>query len=227
MRRPHEKDFQVLRHFRLPKGSSILDVGANRGQSIRSIRLFLPVAPIVAFEPNQVVAERLKCAFRSDRNVRIESYGLGKAEQTSTLYVPYYRGVAIDSLASFRENEANWLNRETLGGFDPRHHELRPIQCPIKTIDTIGVKPSFVKIDVQGYEQDVLSGGASTIASFKPAILMENNHPEQDAKLLLRLGYMPYAYVQGRLFQGQLGDLNTLYLHPDNRSDFEESLFAR
>lgn len=43
----------------------------------------------------------------------------------------------------------------------------------IRTLDSYLLKPSFIKIDVQGFELNVLQGGRETILEHKPIILIE------------------------------------------------------
>ena len=227
LRRPVEADFRALAHYRHDAGRVILDIGANRGETIAAARLFQPSAPIVAFEPNPVLADALKHRFRADPAVRIENTGLGRETGAFDLYVPYYKGVPFDGLASFREQEAaQWLNADRLAGFDPARQTIRKFRCEVRPLDALSLAPGLIKIDVQGLEPDVIAGARATLARFRPPVLMENNRPEQDAAELFNLGYQPHAYRDGRLFGGQFGSLNTFYVHPEARAAFEPSLYA-
>jgi hypothetical protein len=86
------------RSFPLGPGEQSLDIGANRGQTIVSIRLYKPVAPIVAFEPNPILARRLTKRYAGDRNITIHSFGVGLERGHFDLYVPYYRGSCSTAL---------------------------------------------------------------------------------------------------------------------------------
>lgn len=55
---------------------------------------------------------------------------------------------------------------------------------------------------------------------------MENNRPETDASALFERGYEAYALQGNRLVHGQLGSLNTFYIHPERRSVFPPTLYA-
>ena len=55
-----------------------------------------------------------------------------------------------------------------------------------------------MKIDVEGFELDVLKGAAQTIARFNPRIYLENDRKEKSAALiahLLGLGYRLYWHL--------------------------------
>ena len=62
----------------LPIGNGlIVDVGANRGQSIAAFKRFAPASTLIAFEPDPRSADRLKTRYRSDTTVTIEQSALG------------------------------------------------------------------------------------------------------------------------------------------------------
>lgn len=227
LHRPTEPDFKVLRHFRLPARKVCVDIGANRGETIASARLYLPNAPIVAFEPNPVLQDIIKARHPADRALTVHPCGLGDTPGSFDLHMPYYKGVPFDGLASFRREEAEtWLSPERLVGFDPKHQTIRTFQCRIATLDSFALAPAFIKIDVQGLEPAVIRGGRNTIGAHLPVILMENNKPEADAADLTALGYVPHAYVGGRLEARAHGRLNTFYVHPETRDLFAPEAYA-
>ncbi len=227
LRRPSEVDFVALKRFRPASGTVIVDIGANRGESIAAVRLFHPDVTIVAFEPNPILGERLAARFKNDRALELNHCGLGAKDGAFELYVPYYKGVPFDGLASFhREEAANWLNAERLYGFKAQHQSIEKFVCQVRRLDSFNLKPSFVKIDVQGFEPDVIIGGRETIATYRPVILMENNQPEKDSAGLTALGYRAYCYENGRLHPNRFGQLNTFYIHGEQESGFDPGIFA-
>jgi hypothetical protein len=46
------------------------------------------------------------------------------------------------------------------------------------TLDSLSLDPSFIKMDVEGYEYEVLKGAAATIQKHKPVIFFEMNMVE-------------------------------------------------
>lgn len=227
LRRPTEADFTALAAFRPAPGSVAIDAGANRGETIASVRLYLPHITIVAFEPNPLLVEHIRARHRADDLLTLHPVGLSDTPGHFQLHVPYYKGVPFDGLASFkREEAATWLSPERLAGFDPRHQEVRTFDCEVSTLDTFALAPSFVKIDVQGLEAAVIAGGAETIARHKPVILMENNDPERDSRQLAAMGYRHYAFNGGRMHAERWGSLNTFYIHPQTAGLFDAAVFA-
>src|ERR1700726_4597488 len=65
LRIPHERDFEALKIIPAYWPGSFVDVGANQGQSIESIRLFRPDAQVISFEANPGLA--LQLASRYER----------------------------------------------------------------------------------------------------------------------------------------------------------------
>jgi FkbM family methyltransferase len=227
LRRPVEADFNIFRSYVNLEGHVYVDAGAHRGRTIESVRLFRAELPIVAFEPNPVRVAGLQALFARDQNVKIEPYGLADTSGVADLFVPHYKGAAFDGFSSLHRNEAEYsLSRKNVWGFDRNHFEVRQFRCAVRKLDDFALRVGFLKIDVQGAEAAVLAGGRETIRMWKPIVLMENNRPETDGALLFELGYEPYAFVGDRLIRGQLGCLNTIYIHPERRSTLISNIYA-
>src|SRR5262245_4230498 len=92
MRIPSEASYKAVARFPLEPGAAFLDTGANRGQTIESIRLYRASDPIVSFEPNPRLAQRLVQRYRSDPNLTVNPFGLGTEPGAFNLHIPSYRG---------------------------------------------------------------------------------------------------------------------------------------
>lgn len=211
LRKPHEPDFKILPLLDLG-GGSIVDVGANHGQTIESVRLFRPDAAITSFEANPHLAATLSARYERDASVTIRPVGLSDRSGTFTLYVPSYRGFVYDGLASLSRDEAfGWLSRETIYGFDPRHLHLDEVTCSVETLDAQKLSPSLIKIDVQGLEYEVLKGGYDTLREHEPYVLIEDlARNARVLELMNGLGYRAYHIVDGRLLPGVGRSANSL-----------------
>jgi len=210
---PHETDFKILRMFPDSVQDLYLDIGANHGQSIASIRLFKPHTRLISFEPNTLLYQELVENYAEDEGLILRPYGLGETAGEFTLFVPVYNGFVYDGLASLNRDEAlQWLNAERLVGFDPQKLVIEEVSCRVETLDAQMLSPTFIKIDVQGLEYEVLKGGLTTLQRCEPVILLEglSGSPRlQD--FIQSLGYEVYRYWDGLLVPSEpLGDNNFL-----------------
>jgi FkbM family methyltransferase len=210
---PSEASYKAFESFPLAPGQQILDIGANRGQTIASIRLYKAGAPVVAFEPNPIMARRLTERYAGDTNITIHPFGLGIESGHFELYVPYYRGFLFDGLASFDWTSAHeWLNEERIYGFNRRHLRIETLRCEVRCWDDLNTRPGLVKIDVQGFESNVLRGGIRTIRSHRPVFVIENDSKLAHESILLPEDYRRAAYENGRLTLDEIGAGNTFYI---------------
>jgi FkbM family methyltransferase len=228
--RPHEEDFLALRFIPADVQGCIVDVGANHGQSIESIKTVRPEARILSFEANGMLAERLLARYRNRSDVAVFPFGLADEEQERTLYVPVYKGFVYDGIASFDKDSAgSWLGPDTLYWFSPGQLELRETTCVTRRLDDQNLQPWFIKIDVQGYEYQVLKGGIETIRKHEPVLLIEDFHWDRDMGALLKgLGYEQYLFDrQG--FYSQRSDevINKFLMTPRRAAAVQKSPRAR
>jgi FkbM family methyltransferase len=197
----HEADFAVIGALRQKPSDLFLDIGANRGQSILSIRKYRPDAPIIAFEPNPVIFAELDRRFGAMAGVSLRNHGLGPAAGSFTLFVPAYNGFVYDGVASFsRESAMGYFSPKTLYFYDPGRVSVSEHRCEVVTLDSLGLAPSFLKIDIEGYEFEMLKGAVETLKRHEPAILIEQFWESQEVRALLGgLGYETVAVRNGRL----------------------------
>jgi FkbM family methyltransferase len=221
LRRPHERDFLAFRDFAVD-GPSVVDVGANRGQSVASFEVTCRSPRIVAFEPLPILARRLRARSDADR-VRVEQYALGNTHDHATLYVPIYRGYVYDGLASLDKTEAHWLNRDRVYRFRLAQLKLEEYEVEVRPLDSFDLRPDIVKIDVQGTEQAVVEGGVRTLEQSRPVLLIEAPSVELIA-LVQGLGYEYYAFTRRGLVPGALGDPNTFFITPDRLDQFDRAI---
>ncbi|MDD9876627.1 MAG: FkbM family methyltransferase [Magnetovibrio sp.] len=87
----------------------------------------------------------------------------------------------------------------------------------VETIDALNLKAChFIKIDVEGMENEVLDGAADTLARHQPVLYVENDRRERAAELIERLMRAEY-----RLFW----HLPPLF-NPDNHFGNPENVFG-
>src|ERR1700722_1158441 len=158
--------------------NSIIDVGANVGQfTIAADKLF-PNVQIYAFEPLKECAMRLEQNVRGLKHVAVYGLALGDRDGLSSMHVNSY------SLSSSILS----LTPAHLRAF-PHAPEISTVQVPVATIDKIfeGVclaSPVLLKLDVQGYEANVLRGGRALLKTVDYVVMEASLKPMYEGELL-------------------------------------------
>ncbi len=213
-RKPHDKDFGVIALIKKGEPGCFIDVGANQGQSIESIRLFAPRARIESFEPNPGLAQKLTARYQADPLVNVHNVGLSDHPGLMELYVPSYKGFVYDGLASLDiESAKSWINADRVYFFKPDAIEIAKCRCTVETLDTLNLDPIFIKIDVQGTEYSVIEGGLETVRKHQPILMVEGF--EEDPRLagfLASENYDPYVFSDGKLVPGAHHAVNTFLI---------------
>lgn len=213
---PAEPDFDALRLLPGMDNGLAIDVGANRGDTIQAIRMRTRNTRIMAFEPNPLIFSRLNRIYKGLKDVKLFNFGLGNQDEIVPLNVPFYREFMFDGLASFDIAAAlGWL-KGRIFFYNEKYLRVKQIDCCLTSLDRFEVNPSFIKIDVQGFEDRVLGGAVETIERSRPVILIET--PSADViRFTKRLSYVPYRYVHKQLQKG-FGNLNTFFI-PIEKTD--------
>ncbi|MGH3684421.1 MAG: FkbM family methyltransferase [Pseudonocardiaceae bacterium] len=211
LKRPFEPEFEALRHLSLRDGRVLVDVGANRGQSIDAMRLAGAGREIVSFEPNPWLVSRLRREYGSDEGVTIHELALSDREQTFTLFLPFYRGYMFDGAASLSKEEAEQWLVGRIYRFDPSLLTLKEFTVRAVRMDSLKLSPSFVKIDVQGVELDVIRGATETLTRYRPTLFIEAPSVEL-VKFLQPFGYFAAHWIKSSFKRGFANWGNTFFL---------------
>jgi FkbM family methyltransferase len=198
----HEEDFEILPALPKSENKLFLDIGSNRGAATQSILMRIPDARVIAFEPNPYLAEKFLNLYSGDKRVEAHNCGLGSETGIMTLFIPFYNNYMFDGLASFKEENArDWLVTR-LYGFNREKLVIKEVNSPVKRLDDFNLKPYFIKIDVQGFEYEVLVGAKKTLIECRPIILIET--PEETViELLTSFNYRFFIYKDGKIVEGK------------------------
>ena len=161
----------------------VLDIGANYGEMIVGVQL-PDGASVRAFEPNSVVRTLLEQTI-ADAGLEVEVLSCAVGREPGML------DFAIDT---------EWSGTSTLLDAETRRdsrwrHEI----VDVTTVDElVGSEGSVcIKVDTEGFENDVLAGAAGLLASERPwAVLLEILHMPLDDVSRLAASYPMYALDQ-------------------------------
>jgi FkbM family methyltransferase len=204
-------EYGGLRHFDLT-GKLLIDIGANRGQSIIAFQNTVRSAKIVAFEANPYLAERLKADFAADSDITIHSFALAADSTEINIFEPYYGAYRFDGLASVHVQEAaGWLNADRIYFFDRQKVHTVRYRVAARSLDSFALAPALIKMHVQRAEIEVLKGSEKTLDRHRPIIMSAWPWP-QLIDNLAKLGYSYYGYKRGRFIPRIRGYMNWFLL---------------
>jgi FkbM family methyltransferase len=134
----------------------VIDVGANVGQYAGGLRAAGYTGEIVSFEANPAAAAGLRAAAESDPGWRAEGVALGAVDGVLDLHV------TVDSLSTSLLTPAAGDTYEFMAEAPQSVRvDVRPLDAFELTADGVA---TLLKLDVQGYELEVLAGAAATLA---------------------------------------------------------------
>jgi FkbM family methyltransferase len=151
---------KILRHLNSTGFKAIIDIGANRGQFALVARICFPYAKIICFEPLSEPARVLKKVFNRDPLISIHEIAIGEIETQRTMHVSKQ-----DDSSSLLQITS--LQTEIFPGTEEKETRLvlvKPLEAVITKSDI--EQPALLKIDVQGFENEILKGCQSLLPYF-------------------------------------------------------------
>ena len=155
----------------LPAGGRgiALDIGANIGMTAVILGALAPQGRVVAVEPSPATAARLRETLALNR-----LDGRVAVEQAAVSAAPGHAEFHFDAGHSAGSKLVN------AGTMDLATLASPPVRVPVTTVDALVAthgldRVDLVKVDVEGFEGDVLDGAAATIARHRPAFILEFN----------------------------------------------------
>ena len=185
------------------KPNLAVDVGAHRGQTLIAFQKHL-TCPIVAFEPNQILAKKLSDKYH---DVMVNSVALSDHEGSFKLNIPYYKNYRFDGLATTESEEEakGWFNEDRFYWFDEKNISIESMEVPFRTLDSYELPVGLLKLHAQRAEIGIINGALNTIKKYKPVIITAWTW-DDEADLLRSLGYRPSAYELGGFDNNRFGE---------------------
>jgi len=215
-----EEEVEFCRRF-LRAEMNVIDVGANVGvYTFLAARRVGPTGSVIAVEPTTSCIQHMQktiAASSLENVVSLVEAAAGDREGT----------------VQFQEKRASAFNSISASELVPGQGSSNEKTVNLTTLDSIWRsrgKPQIdlIKIDAEGAEEQVVSGGLELLAASRPIIIFENIHVSRvtgtaTAKILEPLGYEFYTYnrflnklTKVKPQQYLVSALNIIAIHPSS-----------
>jgi FkbM family methyltransferase len=184
---PRDAAMDALYAQFLKPGMLAFDIGSHVGDRIGSFRRM--GARVVALEPQPLCARAIAAIYDGDGDVALVQSACGPKPGTLQLHINSANPTVTTASADFVKAA------DGAGGWEGQKWD-KVIEVPVTTLDALIAtygRPDFVKIDVEGFEGDVLAGLSHRL----PALSFEFTTIQRDVAhncldLLAKLG--PYKF---------------------------------
>ncbi len=179
-------------------GDVVLDVGGHIGYvALFFARLVGPAGRVFVFEPGLNNLPYLRQNVNGKPTITLVEKAVGDCNGRGAFYLESLGGQNNSCVKDYACVEAN----STAAGLQA-FARVEPVMVDMVTLDSFclseGVLPTFIKIDVEGYELEALRGALSVIEKAHPVLMVEIMSPCDDTLHLLQgLGYTAFCASPG------------------------------
>lgn len=182
----------------IKKGDTVIDIGAHIGYHTLSLaKLVGEKGKVYAFEPCPNNFNLLK------KNIEVNGYTNVELIQKA---VSNFNGKS-DLLINKKNSGAHHLSNKKDNGC---------IGIDVLKLDTLPIKPNFIKMDIEGREYLALEGmkelltnnKVTLVTEFNPSLIKETNKPERFISLLKETGFDNIYTISKELSMFDLNKLN-------------------
>ncbi|CAN5482350.1 FkbM family methyltransferase [soil metagenome] len=143
----------------MPDARTIIDIGANSGQTSTRYRAIYPGARIHAFEPFPEAFAQLSAGFENDADVICHPKAVAEASGPQTLYSNTM--AVTNALSPFREDAGQFLPKGVVSA--------QPIEIDATSLDDFAAaakveRIDILKMDAQGSETRIIAGASHMLS---------------------------------------------------------------
>jgi len=193
------KDELFLQKIVFKKGIVVYDIGGYVGvYSLFFSQVVSPTGKVITFEPNPINYNEIKrnLLINNVKNVSVLSIGIGSKKDVLEFVVnPIFQSRGTFSREVQKEYKRKSISDSFLVNVNTIDNLIRNNNIP---------EPNFVKIDVEGYETEVIIGMKNTIERYKPALYIEiHSLVETDLLSILENNDYSIYHIEGNCFLNQ------------------------
>jgi FkbM family methyltransferase len=192
-----EQETMLMFEKLIKKGDTVIEVGGHIGFITQYFsKLVAQQGKVVVFEPGSNNIRYTLQNVRGLQNTTLERIAVSSKNGVATFYEDNVTGQNNSLLRDYKN--ADWVAKS--------HGETlvrTPHEVEVVTIDSYvgrhGLKPDFLKIDVEGCEYDVLLGATDTLRSVRALMVEVTMQHDAVAKLLCGAGFKMLDESKGEL----------------------------
>ena len=193
----YEKEANGFKKLKIKKKITIIDIGANDGLSSSFFMSIFRNSKIYIFEP--LKKELNFKHFKNNNKMKIFNVALGSKLENNKLNIPFvfifFKKFYLSaySTISKKKNYIYNLNSSLKTFLFYKSIKNKIVDVQIKKLDDYKLKPNIIKLDVEGFENDVIKGSLVTIKKNLPILYIER--PTYYTKnILKKIGYKFYYF---------------------------------
>ena len=193
-------ELKLIKEF-IINGTDGLDIGVYKG--VYSYEISKYAKTVHAFELNPIIFPFLNRNFyKIINNIKLYNFGLSNQNNKTTLRIPIRNKLAKEE----NYEEFFEMGRATIHA-NNEFNEFRTFNVNVKKLDDMQFENSisFIKIDAEGHEIEVIKGAIKTINKNKPILLVEIEKRHSKKKVIdsinfiNSLGYKSYYFNEKEL----------------------------
>ena len=156
----HKRIIKFIKNYKISK---LIDVGSHKGEFLENFLKLKKVKTIYAFEPQLDVCTVLNKKFEKHKNIKKINIALSSKVGKKRLYI---NKLSLTSTLSITNNKSFFLKIKKLLLQNDKNF-IKSYLVKTSTIDVffknINLKDSLLKIDVEGFEYNVLLGSKKSL----------------------------------------------------------------
>ncbi len=197
-----EEDFKILKEIYKDKKINIIDIGASDGISANFFIKNLNIKNIYCYEPHFLFIKKLRKLKKKYQNIKIFKYGISTSNENIEVYIPkvFFFGIPLYLYTYTFYNLDELRKQIKLDFLNHKKIIIEKVILKLKKFRMINNNIHLIKIDVNGYEFEVVKCLKKQIIKNHPLMVIENNKEiNKISKYLSKYGYKKYYNNDGKL----------------------------
>ena len=168
----HIHQTRIIRYIKKFKTHYFIDVGAHKGEFLTYLLKLKNIKKIYCFEPQKKIYRTLYKNFKNNKKIKFFNIGLGNNNTKKNIYIN-----KLSYTSTFKKNKKTfylYFKKFLLRASNDYEDKYK---VKIKKLDEVlrnkNLKNCLLKIDVEGYELNVLNGSINIIKNQVKFILIE------------------------------------------------------